>query len=262
MIGALILAAALRRQHQLLPRQRRHRLLHLQTTTTPHKVLKIGSVLPMTNIQGIEQKKWLDLFAKVINEQGGWKIGADTYDVEMIVYDSQGDPAKAKNYLEKLVLQDGVKFILASPTNNPATDAEVTEPNKVICLGMDVIGTSADPKLQYYYTPIGMSPFSSGWSYIAYKDMAAKGMKSYVGLKTDDMAGHFTDMMCNATWAVAAPDVKYAGTVFYDPATTDYGPIATKIMSLNPDVLDCNYVGVTAAPINTLYDAGYKGTIA
>ncbi len=104
----------------------------------------------------VEQKKWFDLFAKLINEQGGWKIGADTYKVDMIIYDSAGDPVKAKNYLEKLVLQDGVKFILGSPTNNPATDAEVTEPNKVICLGVDVTGTSADPKIQYYYTPPGL----------------------------------------------------------------------------------------------------------
>ena len=37
---------------------------------------------------GIESKKWYELFAKLINEQGGWKIGADTYDVEMIIYDS------------------------------------------------------------------------------------------------------------------------------------------------------------------------------
>ncbi len=183
------------------------------TTTTPHKVLKIGSVQPLNVPMGVEQKKWLDLFAKLINEQGGWKIGADTYDVDMIVYDGEGDAAKAKNYLEKLVLQDGVKFILGSPTSNPATDAEVTEPNKVICLGIDAIGTSADPKIQYYWTPIGMF-FARGCMYITYKDMAAKGMKSYVSLKSDDMLGHITDGWGNAMWAAAAPDVKYAGDCF------------------------------------------------
>ena len=100
----------------------------------------------------------------------------------MIIYDSQDDPAKAKSYLEKLVLQDGVKFILGSPTSNPATDAEVTEPNKVILLGWDVIGISADPKLQYYYTPTGMF-FNCGAFYIHDSDYAAKGAKSYASLK-------------------------------------------------------------------------------
>ena len=71
-------------------------------------------------------------------------------------------PLSGKSYLEKLVLQDGVKFILGSPTSNAATDAEVTEPNKVICLGLDVIGNSTDPKIQYYWTPMGLF-FSSGY---------------------------------------------------------------------------------------------------
>jgi ABC-type branched-subunit amino acid transport system substrate-binding protein len=225
----------------------------------PHKVLKVGSVQNLTTAQGLEPKKWLELFAKLINAQGGWKIGSDTYDVDMIVYDSAGDAAKAKSYLERLVLQDGVKIILGSPTGDPAVDTTVTEPNKVICLGLDVMGTSTDPKIQYYWTPNGMW-FGRGLMWDMYTTMASKGMKSYVSAKTDDMMGHATDGMCNSTWKVAAPGVNYLGTVFYDPTTTDFSPIATKIKSLNPDVLDCNYAGATQL-FNALYDVGFKGII-
>ncbi len=125
----------------------------------------------------------------------------------------RSDAAQAKNYLEKLVLQDGVKFIMGTPTGNPATDAEVTEPNKVICFGVDLIGNSADPKIQYYYTPAGMF-FGDGYLCILDKDMENRGMKSYVSLKPDDMMGHVADGMFNAAWAVAAPSVKYAGDCF------------------------------------------------
>ena len=225
----------------------------------PLKELKIGSVQNLTNPMGLEQKKWLDLFAKLLNAQGGWKIGSDTYKVNMIVYDSQGDAAKSKSYLERLVLQDGVKYILGSPTGDPAVDTTVTEPNKVICLGVDVMGTSTDPKIQYYWTPNGMF-FGRGLMWDLYKDMLKKGVKTYVSAKTDDMMGHATDGMCNGTWKVAAPEVKYLGTVFYDPATVDFAPVATKIKSLNPDVLDCNYAGATAL-FNALYDVGFKGII-
>ncbi len=69
-------------------------------------------------------------------------------------------------------------------------------------------------------------------------------MKSYVILNTDDLMGHVTDGWSNSMWALAAPSVKNAGDVFFDPATTDFGPVATKIMSLHPDVLDCTYVGL------------------
>ncbi len=230
------------------------------TTTAPHKVLKIGSVQPMTMSFGVEGKKWLNLLTKLVDEQGGWKIGADTYDIEMIIYDSSGDAALSKNYLEKLVLQDGVKIILGSPTNNALTDAEVTEPNKVICLGVDIFGTSADPKIQYYYTPMGFF-FASGYPYQLYHDMEVRGMKSYALLKSDDMMGHFAEGLSNAVWAVAAPDVKNLGAVFYDMSTSDYGPVATKLMTLHPDVIDCSYTSASAAFYNALYDIGYKGSI-
>jgi branched-chain amino acid transport system substrate-binding protein len=237
------------------------------TTTGPagtqqsgsQKVLKVGSVQNMTMPMNLEQKKWLDLFAKVINAQGGWKIGNDTYKIDMIVYDSQGDATKAKNYLEKLVLQDGVKFIMGSPTGDPAVDVTVTEPNKVICLGVDVTGTSQDPKIQYYWTPNGMF-FGRGLMYDMYKHMQEKGKKTYCSAKTDDIMGHATDGMCNSTWKTAAPDIKYLDTVFYDPATVDFAPVATKIKSLNPDIVDCNYAG-SSSLFNALYDVGFKGII-
>ena len=230
------------------------------TKTAPHKVLKIGSAIGLNSPQGIEQKKWYELFAKLINEQGGWKIGYDTYDVEMIIYDTQNDPAKSKNYLEKLVLQDGVKFILGSPTGNPTTDAEVTEPNKVICFGFDVIGSSADPKIQYYYTPLGMMFFGRGYIFDMDKNAVAKGWKNYAALKSDDMIGRMADKWCNETWAVAAPSVEYLGTVYYDAMnTTDFGPIATKLMTLNADVVDFQFCSNSVAPTNALYDVGYKG---
>ena len=230
------------------------------TTTAPHKVLKIGSVQALNGPTGLEIKKVYDLLAKLINEQGGWKIGADTYDVEMIIYDSQGDAAKGKSYLEKLVLQDGVKFILGSATGNAATDTEVTEPNKVILLGIDFAGVATGPKIQYFWEPFGMF-FARGYMYHLYTDMETKGLKSYVSLKTDDMMGHIADGWCNTTWALAAPDVKYAGTVFFDPTTSDFGPVATKVMSLHPDVVDTNYTPAGAGVFNAMYDAGYKGVL-
>ena len=41
----------------------------------------------------------------------------------------------------------------------------------------------------------------------------------------------------------------------------DYGPVATKLMSLNPDVVDMFYIAAGAATYNAMYDAGFKGSI-
>jgi ABC-type branched-subunit amino acid transport system substrate-binding protein len=71
--------------------------------------------------------------------------------------------------------------------------------------------------------------------------------------------------MINAAWALGAPNVKYLGTIYVSPGTIDFGPIATKIKSLNPDVADLIYEGYNQGSVpqiyRALYDVGFKGTI-
>jgi branched-chain amino acid transport system substrate-binding protein len=156
----------------------------------PTKVLKFGATIAMISGQGIQTKKWLDLYAKLYNDAGGWEIGGEKYEVEMVVYDNQGDSAKAKDYLEKLVLQDGCKFILGG-SGSVGVDITVTEPNKVICFGSDFTNVSADPKVQYYYTTGNF--FTNALQYRIEKDLASKGVKNYVSVKPDTQMGHFID---------------------------------------------------------------------
>ena len=93
---------------QLLPLQRKPQLL-LQLRHLPllrllllklqqlRKYLKFGAVLNMSSPRGLQDKKWYDLFAKLYNDAGGWKIGNDTYKVQIVTYDSQGNATTAKD---------------------------------------------------------------------------------------------------------------------------------------------------------------------
>ena len=47
-----------------------------------NNVLRIGSLNPLIIKEGLEQKKWHDLFTKIVNEQGGVKVGGKAYKVE------------------------------------------------------------------------------------------------------------------------------------------------------------------------------------
>ena len=53
------------------------------------KVLKIGTVAPLNLKEGVEIQRWMNLFAKIVNEKGGWKIGNDVYKLQSIVYDGR-----------------------------------------------------------------------------------------------------------------------------------------------------------------------------
>ncbi len=57
--------------------------------------------------QGYET--WLDW---VNNEHGGIKVGADSYKVEIVFYDDEGDSDTTANLIEKLITEDKVNFLL------------------------------------------------------------------------------------------------------------------------------------------------------
>jgi branched-chain amino acid transport system substrate-binding protein len=228
----------------------------------PTKTLKFGTTVGMASISGVALKRWNDLIAKLYNDKGGWEIGGERYEVEMITYDNQADSIKAKNDLERLVLQDGCKFILGG-TGTVGVDLTITEPNKVICFGNDFTNASSDPKVQYYYTTGNY--FNNALVYVVCKDVVAKGVKSYVSIKPDTQMGHFIDNIMNGTWKLAAPDVKYLGTVYFDPTTADFSPIATKAKSFNPDCIDLIYCGLITGVVPQLYsslrDVDFKGIV-
>ena len=232
------------------------------TTAAPTqqpKELKIGATLNLTDVAlgELPQARWYQLYAKLINDQGGWKLGGDTYKINMIIYDDQGDPIKEKNNLEKLVLQDGVKFIL-NGSSTPGVDIEITEPNKVIILENDLSDVISDPAVQYAYQGNGMY-FARGLGYVLAVHFAQKGVKTYVSLKTDTELGHYATMLGDLCWQTQG--VKMVGEVYFALDTSDFGPIATKVMSYKPDLVDMNYCSNIVQCYSALHDAGYKGAL-
>jgi ABC-type branched-subunit amino acid transport system substrate-binding protein len=234
------------------------------TTLAAQKVLKIGSIIPLNSPRGIQTANWYKLMAKLINQAGGWKIGNDTYQVQMVIYDSQGNLQTAKDSLSRAVLNDGCKFLINwTITGSADVDATITEPNKVICIEEDLTNQAANPKYQYMY-PSG-NFFQNSDVYLVCKDQVKKGVKSYVSVKPDNELGHMMDGIIDNAWKLADPNINKLGTVFVPMSTVDFGSIATKINSYKPDCVDIIYLGIIPNSIPSLYrglsDVGYKGTI-
>jgi ABC-type branched-subunit amino acid transport system substrate-binding protein len=211
----------------------------------------------------LQAKKWFDLFAKLKNAAGGWKIGNNTYQVQMVIYDSQGNTTTAKDELTRLVLQDGCKFIIGQvSTGLAAVDMTITEPNKILTFHEDLTNQAA-ATAQYFYTTGNF--FTSALSYKIAVIMKQRGYKTYCGVRPENQVGHTMETSINASWAYGAPDMKWVGSVWVDPATIDYAPIATKVKSLNADVADLMYLGFIPNSVpqlyRALYDVGYKGVI-
>jgi ABC-type branched-subunit amino acid transport system substrate-binding protein len=224
-------------------------------------VLKVGALLSLDTVQGVEMKKWLELFAKLYNDAGGWKIGDQTYKVQPMIYDCGiWDAAKTRSAAEKAVLQDKVQFMVCNWGDIPAETISVTEPNKVLWMGLDFTDGTVAPTLKYAVRAQGLF-FAQGLFYYIIEDYMKQGAKTGLVVCPDSQQGQVGSQLVAATAKTLGQEMK--DPVFFAQDTTDFGPIATKIASVNPDAVYMSYVAGDQVVnlLGALKDAGYAGKI-
>ncbi|MFQ5765022.1 MAG: amino acid ABC transporter substrate-binding protein [Rhodospirillales bacterium] len=95
----------------------------------------LGSAISFTgkySTNGIHAKNGYNLGVKRINEAGGVKVGGKAYKLKIIYYDDESTPLRTAQLAERLIKQDGVKFMLG-PYSSATTKAiaPVTEKYKI-----------------------------------------------------------------------------------------------------------------------------------
>lgn len=95
----------------------------------------LGAAISATgkySTNGKHTRNGYDLAVKRINEEGGVKVGDKVYTLRIIYYDDESTPARGAQLADKLINQDGVKFLLG-PYSSGLTKAiaPVTEKHKI-----------------------------------------------------------------------------------------------------------------------------------
>ncbi len=95
----------------------------------------LGSAISLTgkySTNGIHAKNGYDLAVERINAMGGVDVGGKTYKLRVVYYDDESTPARGAQLAERLIKQDGVKYMLG-PYSSGLTKAvaPVTEKYKV-----------------------------------------------------------------------------------------------------------------------------------
>ena len=81
---------------------------------------------------GKHTKNGYDLAVKRINEKGGITVGGKSYKVAVKYYDDESTPARAGQLADRLIKQDGIKFILGPYGSGPTKGmAPITEKYKI-----------------------------------------------------------------------------------------------------------------------------------
>jgi ABC-type branched-subunit amino acid transport system substrate-binding protein len=158
------------------------------------------------------------------------------------------------------VLQDGVKFIVATWGDVPEVTITITEPNKVLWMGVSFTNETVDTKLNYAVRGLGLF-FGLGVPFTIQKDTIAKGVKTDLIVNPDTQMGKVGTGLWSSAAKVAG--LRVLEPLFFNISTTDFGPLATTIKNINSDFVEFPYVtgdqitNIVAA----LKDAGFKGKV-
>jgi branched-chain amino acid transport system substrate-binding protein len=79
------------------------------------KEIKLGCAISFTGKNSRSGKLYRDSYdmaVEQINKKGGVKVGSDTYQLKIVYYDDESDPTKSSKFVEKLVAEDKVDFLL------------------------------------------------------------------------------------------------------------------------------------------------------
>ena len=90
-------------------------LLFISPPVQADNVIRFGASLSLTGRMATEGRRvrdGYDFYMKHINARGGIPIKGEKYRVEIVYYDDESDPKTATRLVEKLIVEDKIKFLL------------------------------------------------------------------------------------------------------------------------------------------------------
>ena len=210
---------------------------------------------------GISNVRSMQTRAAWLNELGGVEIGGTTYDIEIVTFDDQKDPKRAIAGMEKMA-QEGIHYVVGPNVDDGAAAVRpVAEQNGIMYFPY------AFPK-ELYTAPasnavLGMvANYQSGPAIYKY-------LKENEGVaKVAFVAANESDPLSQRDGGVAAAKALglevVSDNVTYQVDTTDFTPVLTPVIKLQPDLLVLSGVAPANAPqlIRSARELGFQGLIS
>jgi ABC-type branched-subunit amino acid transport system substrate-binding protein len=220
------------------------------------KELKMGIGVPLSGLYGavvgLPGKYAFELAAEDI---GVFTVGGEQYRWKLIIEDNLATTAGGVSSATKLIFQDGVDFMHQS-TASPALAAES------ICKEKGIILTASGVSPQHF-TPDTPQFFqtSGAWAvniapFFDWLSKAHPEVKRIASAVPDDDNGYALVDAFDACAAYYGLEVVAAELV--PSGTTEYYPVATKIMAKDPDIVFSAGAGFAAI----MWEMGYEGLSA
>jgi branched-chain amino acid transport system substrate-binding protein len=205
----------------------------------------LGSAISLTgkySTNGIHAKNGYELAVKKINETGGVKVGGKSYKLKVVYYDDESTPARGAQLAERLIKQDGVKYMLG-PYSSGLTKAvaPVTEKYKIPMVEAEGASRSLFTQgYKYLFAVLSTSEQYLASSIALAAEIAKKNGKEPQDLKVA-MAFENDPFSLDVRAGVADDISKYGMKIVVDDKLprdlSDMSATLTKVRALKPDLL-------------------------
>jgi branched-chain amino acid transport system substrate-binding protein len=234
-----------------LPRMRLH-------TASP---VKVGFLAPLSGdvmAWGEPGYQGCQLWAERVNAAGGLNIGGSRHRVELIAYDCQYDPDLALRGAQKLVHEDGVKFLLMLGGDTYPPVQNYLNQHKI--LSSTLLPSDLSPDTPYLIAPCELHPIYvvTGVDWLAENRPQLK--KAAMCAQRDSLG-----LPSIATYRAAfeAVDIDVVKELFFAIADVDFPAIVASMLATKPDILcwDTAYEPFVHALTEEAFKQGFKGQI-
>lgn len=226
------------------------------------KVIRIGFLAPLTGPVAAWGKPGLDgcrIWAEQVNAAGGVALSDGDYQIEFVGYDNEYDPAKARTGATKLAREDEVKFIMMLGGDTWPGAQRVAD--RMGMLFSTLLPSDLGPDTETLIAPAEVHPVYNvtGVDWLA---ETRPELKTAVMCAQDDALGLPSVATYLAAFEAAGIEM-LEEPILFDPATTDFAPLVTRMLSNNPDIvcLDTCYSDYVHPIAEQLFQQGYQGQI-
>jgi ABC-type branched-subunit amino acid transport system substrate-binding protein len=211
-----------------------------QTKGGKAKTLKIGVLASLSGwFSGYDTAQWgeCQAVAEIWNEKGGLKIKGEQYKIELLVEDNKSTLDGVTASCNKLIFDDGVKFLAGPAAFFALAATAVCEPAKVLrVLGYATCQPGeVDAKTPYAF--LGKSgTMEHGRAALTYMKQLYPNVKKVVFLHPDD--GAIPYLNDRVKKMLAGGGIEMLGdTIGFNNETEDFSPIAAKVLERKPDAV-------------------------
>lgn len=224
------------------------------------QTVKIGVIAALTGggaPWGMAAAEGTKIAAAEINAKGGLDVGGKKHKVEVIAYDDQYKAADAVAAYNRLVRQDGAKYVILMSSAAALALKQNIEDDKIIGLTSSYSAKAIDVNTRYMFRLFSVAsdylPSLVSWTRDNYKE------RRVFTLNPNDETGWDQSKLSEKLFKQNGFDV--VGQEVYERTLKDFQPMFTKIIAIKPELIDLGSTSPATAGlmIRQARELGYKG---